>query len=208
VQDVPPTAQARLRGDPGIRLVKIPFYWLNIAFPNWSAPPTDKLAFRQAVQAALDFDEIMDAASDGAFSPVKALQIPGSLDDCEGIGLCGGIAECSSPAGPGKDEGRQARSPPSAVSRWRGAGTVRVDRGFLSHSVLVLPVGRARRSIPDVARNGCRRRRPQNRRFERDVSQPPGLRMTAMGESLYQPVCGSNRHADPRAKRPAAGCGR
>ena len=83
MQDVPPTAQARLRGDPGIRLVKITFYWLNIAFPNWSAPPTDKLAFRQAVQAALDFDEIMDAASDGAFSPVKALQIPGSLDDSE-----------------------------------------------------------------------------------------------------------------------------
>jgi len=78
VQDVPPTAQARLRGDPGIRLVTIPFYWLNIAFPNWSAPPTDNLAFRQAVQAALDFDEIMDAASDGAFSPAKSLQIPGS----------------------------------------------------------------------------------------------------------------------------------
>ncbi len=78
VQDVPPTAQARLAEDPGIQLVQIPFFWINLSFPNFSAPPTGNLAFRQAVQAALDFDEIMDAARDGTYRPAKSLQIPGT----------------------------------------------------------------------------------------------------------------------------------
>ncbi len=78
VQDVPPTAQARLAKDPAIRLMKIPFYWLNIGYPNWSAPPTDNVKFRQAVLAALDFNEIMEAASDGDYTVAKSLQIPGT----------------------------------------------------------------------------------------------------------------------------------
>ena len=78
VQDVPVAAQQRLAADPNIKLQKMDFFWINVSFPNWSAPPTNNLKFRQAVQAALDLDEIMDAATDGLYRPVKSLQIPGS----------------------------------------------------------------------------------------------------------------------------------
>ena len=78
VQDVPVLAQKRLADDQHIRLETIENYWLNLAYPNWSAPPTDNLYFRQAVAAVLDFDEIMEAAADGVYRPTKSLQIPGT----------------------------------------------------------------------------------------------------------------------------------
>lgn len=79
VQDVPVLAQKRLKEDKDIRLETLENYWLNLAWPNWSAPPTDNLYFRQAVIAALDYDEIMDAASDGVFRPTTSLQIAGTV---------------------------------------------------------------------------------------------------------------------------------
>jgi peptide/nickel transport system substrate-binding protein len=78
VQDVPVLAQKRLADDKNIKLETLENYWLNLAWPNWSAPPTDNLYFRQAVAAALDFDEIMDAASDGVYRPTTSLQIAGT----------------------------------------------------------------------------------------------------------------------------------
>lgn len=78
VQDVPTIAQKRLTADPAIRLEKLENYWINITYPNWSAPPTNNPIFRQAVLAVLDFDEIMDAASDGTYQPAKSLNFPGS----------------------------------------------------------------------------------------------------------------------------------
>ena len=77
-QDVAVLAQKRLKEDKGIRLETLENYWLNLAWPNWSAPPTDNLYFRQAVIAALDYDEIMDAASDGVYRPTTSLQIAGT----------------------------------------------------------------------------------------------------------------------------------
>ena len=44
--------------------------------PNTSVPPTDNLNFRKAVQAALDMDEIMDAASDGNYRLNVGFQYP------------------------------------------------------------------------------------------------------------------------------------
>ena len=78
VQDVPVLAQKRLAVDKNIRMETVENYWLNVAWPNWSAPPTDNLYFRQAVLAALDFDEIMEAASDGVYRLTKSLQIAGT----------------------------------------------------------------------------------------------------------------------------------
>ena len=52
-------------------------FWIQIAMPNISAPPTDNLKFRQAIQAALDMDEIMDAATDGAYRLNVGFQYPG-----------------------------------------------------------------------------------------------------------------------------------
>ena len=78
VQDVPATAQKRLTADKAVRLERIENYWLNIAYPNWSFPPTNNPLFRQAVLAAMDFDEIMEAASDGLYRLSPSLQYPGT----------------------------------------------------------------------------------------------------------------------------------
>ena len=48
--------------------------------PNVSNPPTDKLLVRQAIQAALDMDEIMAAASDGKYELNVGFQYPGQAD--------------------------------------------------------------------------------------------------------------------------------
>ena len=51
-------------------------WWIQIALPNTSFPPTDNLLFRKAVQAALDMDEIMDAATDGNYRLNVGFQYP------------------------------------------------------------------------------------------------------------------------------------
>ncbi|MGH7155954.1 MAG: ABC transporter substrate-binding protein, partial [Acetobacteraceae bacterium] len=76
VEDVPTIAQKRLAANKNIRLLKLDDFWLNVTYPNWSQPPTDNLKFRQAVQAAVNFSEIMQAASDGAWKPNPSLQYP------------------------------------------------------------------------------------------------------------------------------------
>lgn len=78
VEDVPTVAQKRLAGNKDIKLLKLDNFWLNVMHGNWSAPPTDNLKFRQAVLAALDFDEIMDAASDGDYKHNPSFQYPGT----------------------------------------------------------------------------------------------------------------------------------
>ena len=78
VEDVPTTAQKRLAENKDIHLLKLDNFWLNVTYPNWSAPPTDNLKFRQAVQAAVGFDDIMEAASDGQWKPNPSLQYPGT----------------------------------------------------------------------------------------------------------------------------------
>src|SRR5215475_2735923 len=67
VEDVPTAAQRRLADNPNIRLSRLENFWLHITYPNLSQPPTDNLLVRQAIQAALNMDEIMDASSDGAY---------------------------------------------------------------------------------------------------------------------------------------------
>jgi peptide/nickel transport system substrate-binding protein len=78
IEDVPTIAQKRLAQNKDVRLLKLENFWLNVFFGNWSAPPTDNKLFRQAVMAALDFDEIMEAASDGDYKPNWGFQYPGT----------------------------------------------------------------------------------------------------------------------------------
>jgi peptide/nickel transport system substrate-binding protein len=78
VEDVPTIAQKRIAANQDIRLLKLSNFWLNAMYGNWSAPPTDNKLFRQAVLAALDFDEIMEAASDGDYKPNLGYQYPGT----------------------------------------------------------------------------------------------------------------------------------
>ena len=68
VEDLPARALPELKKDPNITVLPFPNWWIQVAQPNISAPPTDNPLFRRAVQAALNMDEIMEAASDGHYS--------------------------------------------------------------------------------------------------------------------------------------------
>jgi len=76
VEDVPTKAQAQLKTNKDVVLLPLENFWVHIMLPNTSFPPTDNLNFRKAVQAALDMDEIMDAATDGAYKLNVGFQYP------------------------------------------------------------------------------------------------------------------------------------
>ena len=76
VEDLPAKAQARLKTNASVVLKPLQNFWVQIALPNLSLPPTDNLKVRQAIQAALDMEEIMEAATDGAYRLNIGLQYP------------------------------------------------------------------------------------------------------------------------------------
>lgn len=77
VEDVPTISQERLAATEGVELVRLESWGMNLGYPNFSNPPTDNEKVRQAMVAAMDMEEIMDAATDGAFQLNGALQYPG-----------------------------------------------------------------------------------------------------------------------------------
>lgn len=79
VEDVPAASVARIEADPNLTVTKRDAFWMNVFYPNHSAPPTDNLKVRQAMLAALDFDEIMDAATEGNYKLNMGFQFPGQL---------------------------------------------------------------------------------------------------------------------------------
>ena len=76
VEDIPTKSVADLKTIKDITLVPLQNWWIQMGVPNTSNPPTDNLAFRKAVQAVLDMDEIMDAATDGNYRLNIGLQYP------------------------------------------------------------------------------------------------------------------------------------
>src|SRR5262249_14455699 len=60
-----------------VTIIPLENWWIQIATPNTSAPPTDNVMFRKAVQAVLEMDEVMDAASDGNYKLNVGFQYPG-----------------------------------------------------------------------------------------------------------------------------------
>ena len=80
VEDLPAKSVADLELDKGISILPLKNWWIQIANPNTSNPPTDKLLVRKAIQAALDMDEIMDAAADGNYQLNVGFQYPGQPD--------------------------------------------------------------------------------------------------------------------------------
>jgi peptide/nickel transport system substrate-binding protein len=76
-EDVPTLSQARLAGTEGVEIVQLRNWGMNIGYPNFSAPPTDNVLVRQAMVAAMNMEEIMDAATDGSYQLNGALQFPG-----------------------------------------------------------------------------------------------------------------------------------
>lgn len=78
VESVPAISMERLAAVPGVQLLTLDAFGLNIGYPNWSAPPTDNLKVRQAMLAALNMDEIMEASTDGIYQLNPSLQFPGT----------------------------------------------------------------------------------------------------------------------------------
>src|SRR5258708_10435817 len=76
VEDLPTKSVDRLKQNKDIQLKPLNNFWIPVAEVNASLPPTNNLKFRQAVQAALDMDEIMDAASDGSYTLQFGMQYP------------------------------------------------------------------------------------------------------------------------------------
>ncbi len=76
VENLPTKALADLRKDKAVTILPVPNWWIQIANPNVSAEPTDNLLVRKAIQAALDMDEIMEAASDGNYRLNVGFQYP------------------------------------------------------------------------------------------------------------------------------------
>ena len=80
VEDVPSKSLPDVKKNPKITILPLNNWWIQIALPNTSVPPTDNVDFRKAVQAALDMDEIMDAASDGNYKLNVGFQYPNQAD--------------------------------------------------------------------------------------------------------------------------------
>jgi peptide/nickel transport system substrate-binding protein len=78
IEDMPTTSAKRLRNNPNIKFLPFEFARLHLSYPNLSFPPTDNLKFRQAVQAALDMEEILEASNDGSYKVHHGLQFPAS----------------------------------------------------------------------------------------------------------------------------------
>jgi len=77
VEDVPAASQKRLADNRAIKLARLETFWMNVTYPNWSAPPTDNPKVRQAILAAMNFDEIMEAATEGQYKLNTGFQYPG-----------------------------------------------------------------------------------------------------------------------------------
>jgi peptide/nickel transport system substrate-binding protein len=80
VEDVPAKSVADLKQDKNITILPLKNWWIQITNPNVSNPPTDNLLVRKAIQAALDMNEIMDAASDGNYQLNVGFQYPNQPD--------------------------------------------------------------------------------------------------------------------------------
>jgi peptide/nickel transport system substrate-binding protein len=79
VEDVPAASQKRLRENNAVKVSRLETFWMQIAYPNHSAPPTNNPKVRQAMLAAMDFEEIMEAATEGQYKLNPGFQFPGQL---------------------------------------------------------------------------------------------------------------------------------
>ncbi len=77
---MPADAIADLKQDRSIIVLPLRNWWIQIAIPNVTNPPTDNVLVRQAIQGALDMDEIMAAASGGKYDLNVGFQFPGQAD--------------------------------------------------------------------------------------------------------------------------------
>ena len=78
IEDLPAESAKRLAGSKGIAIHDLKNFWLQGAWVNHHRPPTNNLQVRRAIQLALDMEEIMEIATDGAYTLQPGLQYPGN----------------------------------------------------------------------------------------------------------------------------------
>jgi len=78
IEDLPAESAKRLAANKTIAIHDLKDFWLQGAWVNHHRPPTSDLRVRRAIQLALDMEEIMEIATDGAYTLQPGLQYPGN----------------------------------------------------------------------------------------------------------------------------------
>jgi peptide/nickel transport system substrate-binding protein len=78
IEDLPAESAKRLAANKGIAIHDLKNFWLQGAWVNHHRAPTSNLQVRRAIQLALDMEEIMEIATDGAYTLQPGLQYPGN----------------------------------------------------------------------------------------------------------------------------------
>ncbi|MEO6269228.1 MAG: ABC transporter substrate-binding protein [Lautropia sp.] len=78
IEDLPAESAKRLVNNKNITIFDMKNFWLQGAWVNHHRPPTNDLRIRRAIQLALDMEEIMEIATDGAYTLQPGLQYPGN----------------------------------------------------------------------------------------------------------------------------------
>jgi peptide/nickel transport system substrate-binding protein len=78
IEDLPVESAKRIASNKAIAVHDLKNWWLHGAWVNHSKPPTDDNRIRRALQIALDMEEIMEIATDGAYVLQPGLQYPGN----------------------------------------------------------------------------------------------------------------------------------
>jgi peptide/nickel transport system substrate-binding protein len=86
LDQIPVPAARRLANDPNIKLYENLQWAFGTFILNANEPPTDNVKFREAVQVALDMEEIVGIASEGLFAANGNWAYPGTPYDVGDIG--------------------------------------------------------------------------------------------------------------------------
>lgn len=78
IEDLPAESAKRLINNKNIQIYELKNFWLHGAWVNHHRGPTNNLQVRRAIQTALDMDEIMEIATDGAYALQPSFQYPGN----------------------------------------------------------------------------------------------------------------------------------
>lgn len=78
IEDLPIESAKRLANNKSIVTYDLKNWWLHGAWVNHSRAPTNDNRIRRAMQIALDMEEIMEIATDGAYVLQPGLQYPGN----------------------------------------------------------------------------------------------------------------------------------
>ena len=78
IEDLPIESAKRIAGNKALVVYDLKNWWLQGAWVNHSKAPTNDNRIRRAIQIALDMEEIMEIATDGAYVLQPGLQYPGN----------------------------------------------------------------------------------------------------------------------------------